>query len=214
LAEIRELLFAGKFKEATALTNETQIAKGKGSGQGNAAVNDVPYSCFQTLGDLYLNFGTNEQYSNYYRDLDLMTGVITTRFTINGVNYTREVFASHPDQAIVIRLISGKPNVISFNLSLSRPERFVTSIEGNRLVMFGTLSNGKGGNGMKYKTYVTPIVTGGTFKSVGNTLQINNATAVTILVTAKTNYRLHYPDYINPGWETELASITKTVRAQ
>src|SRR6218665_2909218 len=32
LQEIRNLLFAGKYKEATELTNKTQIARGKGTG--------------------------------------------------------------------------------------------------------------------------------------------------------------------------------------
>lgn len=208
LAEIRALLFAGKFKEATALTNKTQIAKGKGSGYGNAAVNDAPFGCFQTLGDLYLAFGTKDQYSNYYRDLDLMTGIATTKFTINGIQYTREVFASHPDQAIVIRLTASKPNAISVNLSLTRPEKFTTMAVGNKLTMFGALSNGKGGKGMEYKTFVTPMLVDGTIKTIDNTLQINKATAVTIFVTAKTNYRLHYPDYINQQWETALKAIT------
>ena len=65
LDEIRNLLFAGKFKEATALTNKTQICNGKGSGQGNGA--NVPFGCFQTLGDLWLDFGKQVDYQSYAR---------------------------------------------------------------------------------------------------------------------------------------------------
>ncbi len=61
LAEIRRLLFAGKYKEATALTLKTQVCKGAGSGNGNGA--DVPFGCYQTLGDLWLDFGRSSAYS-------------------------------------------------------------------------------------------------------------------------------------------------------
>ncbi len=129
LGEIRRLLFEGKYKEATALTNRTQIAKGKGSGTGNAGVNDAPFGCFQTLGDLRLDFDSDEPYQNYYRELDLTNGIALSRFTQNGVDYTREVFASHPDQAIVVRLTASTPKSISFLLSLDRPERFTTEAD-------------------------------------------------------------------------------------
>ncbi|WP_316790409.1 glycoside hydrolase family 95 protein [Pedobacter frigoris] len=212
LSEIRSLLFQGKYKEATALTNKTQIAKGKGSGHGNGA--NVPFGCFQTLGDLRLNFGKSDSYKNYYRELDLINGITTTRFNQNGIDFTREVFASHPDKAIIIHLTANKSNSISFKLTLDRPERFTTAIEGNSLLMYGTLDNGKGGEGMKYKTYVTPQLNGGKLLKNGNQLQIENANSVTLIITAKTNYRQHYPDYINTGYEQELASITKKATAK
>ena len=40
-AEIRKLLFQGKYKEAIALTQKTQICKGAGSGHGSGA--NVPF---------------------------------------------------------------------------------------------------------------------------------------------------------------------------
>ncbi|MGV8879636.1 MAG: glycosyl hydrolase family 95 catalytic domain-containing protein [Sphingobacteriaceae bacterium] len=214
LATIRKLLFEGKYKEATALTNETQITNGKGSGSGNAAVNNAPFGCFQTLGDLYFDFGTTAAYQNYYRDLDLINGVATTTFSQNGINYTREVFASHPDNAIVMRLTANKENAISFTMHINRPEKFTSMVENNRLLMYGTLDNGQGGEGMKYKAYATPQLTGGTLKTINNTLHIQKATAVTIIITAKTNYKQHYPDFINNNFESDLAVITKNATSK
>ncbi|MGB9748028.1 MAG: glycoside hydrolase N-terminal domain-containing protein [Bacteroidales bacterium] len=45
---IRELLFAGKYHEASELTLKTQICKGYGSGYGNGT--NVPFGSYQTLG--------------------------------------------------------------------------------------------------------------------------------------------------------------------
>ncbi|TCD26270.1 glycoside hydrolase family 95 protein [Pedobacter psychrodurus] len=212
IPEIRKLLFAGKYKEAADLTNKTQICKGKGSGQGNGAT--VPFGCYQTLGDLRLDFGKKSNFKNYYRELDLITGITLTSYEQDGVKYKREVFSSFPDRALVIRLTADKPNSLSFSLSLSRPERFKTTAKNGRLVMNGILNNGKNGDGMRYKTYAIPQLTGGTLKANGNALQITKATSVTIILTAATNYRLHYPDYTNANFESELNMVTTNATAK
>src|SRR5690606_12044187 len=69
LDDIRQLLFAGKFKEASELTQQTQVCAGAGSGHGNGA--GVPFGSFQTLGDLRLDFHSQGDFSGYYRELDL-----------------------------------------------------------------------------------------------------------------------------------------------
>ena len=212
LSQIRALLWQGKYKEATELTNKTQITHRKGSGHGNGA--KVPFGCYQTLGDLWLNFGHDTPYTHYYRELNLMTGIALTRFTKNGVQYTREVFANHPDNALIIRLTANKPHAISFEATINRPEKFETTTTGNSLLMQGTLDNGRSGNGMKYKTFVTPILSGGGVATSGNRILIKNATAVTLIVTAKTNYRQQYPDFINPDFEKELNAITQKAAAK
>ncbi|WP_420150849.1 glycosyl hydrolase family 95 catalytic domain-containing protein [Spirosoma sp.] len=209
LQQIRDLLFANKFKEATELTNKTQICKGAGSGNGNGA--SVPFGCFQTLGDLWLDFGRKAPYKNYYRDLNVMNGIASVRYEQDGVRYTREVFASYPDKAIIVHLAASQPKALSFTLSLDRPERFTTTADRSQLTMTGALNNGTGGDGMMYKVHVTPIIKGGTLTSQGNRLVISNATDVTLLITSATNYRLHYPDYLNADYEKQLKKTTDAV---
>ena len=60
---------------------------------------------YQAFGDLHLSFAgiDSAAVSDYRRDLDLRTGVVTTRFQSGGAVHTREVFASHPDQVVVMR---------------------------------------------------------------------------------------------------------------
>ncbi|SDD00829.1 glycoside hydrolase family 95 protein [Niabella drilacis] len=212
LPQIRALLFQGKYKEATELTNKTQITSQKGSGSGNGA--KVPFGCFQTLGDLWLNFNSQSPYTGYYRELDLINGIALTRFTKDGVVYTREAFVSHPDKALVIRLTAGKPGSLNFDMSIDRPEKFTTSLNDRCLIMEGVLDNGRNGNGMRYKTVVTPLLTGGSLHPTAGGLQIRNANAVTLVLTAKTSYRLHYPDYNNTRFENELDAITRRATAK
>lgn len=77
--------------------------------------------------------------------------------------------------------------------------------------MSGILENGAGGEGMRYKVIVTPVLKGGTLHNSGSELEIKNATEVTLIITTATDYRLHYPDYKNNNFESELEQNTKNV---
>ncbi|MCY4781560.1 glycoside hydrolase family 95 protein [Sphingobacterium sp. UT-1RO-CII-1] len=211
LAEIRSLLFQGKYKEATALTNRTQITKGKGSGHGNGA--QVPFGCYQTLGDLRLDFRTQGPYQDYYRDLDLKTGIATTRFVKNNVQYKREVFASYPDQVIVVRLTADKAAALDLDIFMDRPERFTTEVTAAGLMMSGVLDDGRGGYNLKYKAQITPVLKGGNISVQDGKLAIRQAHEVTLFIAAKTNYALDYPRYLNDKYELQLEAIREKVLA-
>jgi len=192
-AEIRKLLFEGKYKEATALTKKTQICKGKGSGHGNGA--NVPFGCFQTLGDLWIDFEKKSTYQNYHRELDLKDAVTRVRYTQDGVTYKREIFVSEPNQLMAIRLTADKPGMISFKATMSRPEKFQTTVADNQLIMQGALTDGKGGNGLEYITRLSAVNKNGIVRYSDSTLIVENADEVTLLLTASTDYVLEYPKY-------------------
>ncbi|MBN8789555.1 MAG: glycoside hydrolase family 95 protein [Terrimonas sp.] len=206
LQEIRNLLFAGKYKEATELTNKTQICKGKGSGNGNGST--VPFGCYQTLGDLWIDFNTKGDYKNYYRDLNIINGVASVKYEQNGIQFKREIFSSYPAQALIVHLTASKPGSVSFTLDMNRPERFITTTENKRLVMSGVMNNGEGGDGMRYKVIVTPVIKGGTLSAKDNKLIISKSNEVMLVITSATNYRLHYPDYTNNNYQEELIKRT------
>jgi alpha-L-fucosidase 2 len=208
--KIRQLLFEGKYREATELTDKTQICKGAGSGHGNGA--KVPFGCFQTLGDLWIDWGRNAEYQDYYRELDLNDAVVRVRYRQDGVNYTREIFTSYPDQVMVAKFTADKPGQISFTCSMTRPERYRTFSEDNQLIMTGALSNGKGGDGLEYMARLKAINKNGTVEYSDSVMSVKNADEVVLLLSASTNYKLEYPnykgrDYINiTGQNIEKAS--------
>lgn len=191
--KIRQLLFDGKYKEATELTNETQIAKGVGSGDGNGA--EVPFGCFQTLGELWLATGKTSTYQNYRRELDLDNATIRVSYTQNEVNYTREIFASHPDQVVVARFTADRRGSISFTATMGRLERFTTKAQSDQLIMTGALSDGKGGDGLEYMVRLKAVNKGGTVRYEGNKLTVVNADEVTLFLSASTDHKLQYPNY-------------------
>jgi alpha-L-fucosidase 2 len=59
---------------------------------------------YEPLGDLLLDFDHSGDVTGYRRELDLDSAVATTVYEVNGCRYTREIFASHPSQLLIMRL--------------------------------------------------------------------------------------------------------------
>ncbi|MCX6573262.1 MAG: glycoside hydrolase family 95 protein, partial [Candidatus Aminicenantes bacterium] len=191
LGEIRRLLFEGKYKEATELALRTQVCKGAGSGNGNGA--NVPFGCYQTLGDLWLDFGTSSGYEDYRRELDLERGLATVSYVQDGVRYRREIFASYPDRALVVHLAADKKGALSFKAALTRPERCETRAEKDHLLMTGTMDNGKGGDGLRYAARLKAVARGGRTACSNDLVEVRDADEVFLILTAATDHKLEYP---------------------
>ena len=78
-------------------------------------------NCYQPLGDLRLDFVPGGEVKAYRRELDLANAVARVTYEQEGVTFTREVFASHPAQAIVIRLHASKAGALNFTARLDSP---------------------------------------------------------------------------------------------
>jgi alpha-L-fucosidase 2 len=186
---MRELLFAGQVAEAEALVPEGFLS--------------VPrrLPCYQTLGDLHLDFGPMEGFTDYRLELNLDTAIVTTTFTHEGVQYRREVFSSAPDQVIVIRLMASRLGKISFTATLDRPANFeTTALAQNRLKLFGQALpvNDNPGLpvkerqvGIRYYAELLAVSTDGVTSTKDNALTVDKATAVTLFLDCATSYR--YP---------------------
>lgn len=197
--EIRRLLFAGKYKEATELTDRTQICQGKGSGGGNGS--EVPFGCFQTLGDLWIDFANKEGYTNYRRRLNLEDATATIEYNQHGVNFKREIFVSYPDQVMVIKLVADVGRQLTFDCRLTRPERYSVYSKDKQLIMYGSLSDGKGGNGLHYIVRLKALAKGGRVIYTDSVLSVKQADEVVLLLTASTDYKLEYPFYKEPSYK-------------
>ena len=189
LPEIRRLLLEGKNAEAERLVNRNFTCAGPGSNRGHGK--DVAYGSYEVLGDLRLNFqyaSTNEA-TDYRRELDLTTATARTEFSRGGVKFTREIFVSAPDQAVVVRLTADKAGQLTFDAALDRPERFKTvAVGNNELLMTGAMTNGAGGEGVKYAARLKALNTGGKISAVDGKIFVSGADEVLLFVTAATDY--------------------------
>ncbi len=189
LPEIRRLLLEGKNAEAEKLVNRNFTCAGRGSANGHPG--EVPYGSYQTLGDLRLKFSyadTNAA-TNYRRELDLTTAAATTVFMRGDVKFLRKTFVSAPDQAVVMLLTAAQPGQISFEATLDRPERFKTEAVGkNELLMSGAMTNGAGGEGVKFAARLRVLNTGGKIFAADGKISVSGADEVLLLITAATDY--------------------------
>src|ERR1700761_9185196 len=74
--------------------------------------------CYESLGNIRMFFDSTGTVSNYVRKLDLNDAIARVSYNRNGVNYSREVFTSYPDHAIIMHLHAGKPGTLAFKLGL------------------------------------------------------------------------------------------------
>jgi alpha-L-fucosidase 2 len=108
LPQVRALIDAGQFAQAAELISSSMMGLPK---------TQMPYGA---AGDLLLDFQGVGEGSAYRRWLDLDTAIASTRFSDGKVQYKREVFASAPDQVIVIRL-AATGGVMNFDLGYRHP---------------------------------------------------------------------------------------------
>ncbi len=185
LPKVRQLLFEGKYKEAEDLAQKGIL--------GNKPRN--PLATYQSLGDIYLNFGPQRSLTNYRRELDIEEAVARVSYTANQVNFLREVFSSAPDQALVIRLTADKTGSLSFTLRLSRQgNKALIAVSGNDITMDEHVGDGIG---VKMTTRLRLIPEGGTTKSGTDSIRVDKADAVTILLTAATDYFGNDPSIVS-----------------
>lgn len=189
------MLFAGQFKEAEQLADQTLICLGQGSGRGRGA--RLPYGCYQTLGDLTLEFPSPVgSPRNYRRELDVGSAVARVIYELDGVTYNREVFASHPHQVLVVRLTADRPAALTFQVKLSRPEAAsVLNLGNDQLVLRGQMWNGGSWAGMKFLARLHASAKGGKVAAVNGGLHIERADEVTLYLTAATDYQMQLPDW-------------------
>jgi alpha-L-fucosidase 2 len=175
---IRKLIFEGKYIEAQDLANEKFISK---TSQGAA---------YQILGNLRLNFEGHDQFTNYYRDLDIENAIATTSYQVNRVDFKREVFTSFTDQVVVIRLTASKEGAIGFTAAMDRPAEVQLSTEGNNvLIMEGISSDHETvPGGVKFQARLKIIPEGGNVDADANSLVVSGANSVLMFVSMATNY--------------------------
>lgn len=156
LPEIQNLLKEGKNYEAQQLMYETFVCGGQGSGLGCGA--NVPFGCYQTLGNMELDFdlARENQPDNYSRCLNLNTSISEVNYSVHNHHYNRTYFLSREDDVAVIKMVSD--TAFSLNINLSRPEcATVTNLE-NGAVLQGQLhSNVNGVDGMRFFAKVLAV---------------------------------------------------------
>lgn len=202
LPEIRQLIFAGKYKEAEQLTNKTFFTS-HSFGQR-----------FQPAGNLELRFEGHNQYSNYHRELDIDRAVATTSYTVNGVTYTREAVASLADRIIVLHLTASKQASLSFTASCTslHKKQNIRTQTGGQLQLTATTGDHEGVPGkVQFSSLFRVVPEGGTLVQTDSSIVIQNANAATIYISIATNF-IRYNDISGDADKLAQSWLDKALR--
>ena len=195
LATVRELLERGEYADAEA-TAQKMLGRHKYQ------------QAYMPLGDLFLDFPKGEKPSEYRRELNLQNAVSTVTYRVGNARFTRTIFASHPDQSIVMRLECDRPGQITFDLSMTSPHEFQSqTIADDVLLLTGQVVPHKDrgatgarrligpweGEGTKFAAQVKVAAEGGAVVAQGNKISVRDADAVTLVYVAATSY-VNYQD--------------------
>ncbi len=167
---------------------------------------------YQPLGDIIIKQKYQGAPSSYSRDLNISTAVSTTKFTADGVEYTRQIFATAPDKAIVIRLTASRKNALNFSIDVRNELKYDKLVtEEKELVLKGKarINNDERRNpkpfvyedaqhqfGMRFQFRIKAVNKDGELTNTDSSLIISGASEVVLYVTAATSFNGYdkYPD--------------------
>jgi len=185
--EIRQLLWDDKQVEAEKLANEQFMSQP--FGQLN----------YQPFGDILLNFPGHENVENFKRQLNLETAIASVFYEVDGVKFRREVFASEPDQAIIVRLESSKKGALNFSAGFNSPHsNYEVFVDGNEIILKGKANNypkelGRDGkpypeSKLTFEARIRVINEGGKLVQHEKTIKIVDAKSATLQLVAATSF--------------------------
>ena len=179
MKELRQLFFDGKLVEGN------QIAGEKLRGLLHSFGTHLP------IGDLKLSFTYPEgKITNYKRSLNMNQALSTVSYKIGAIQYTRECFASNPDDAIILHMSANKKGSITADLSLDLLREASVQIKDQQITFEGDVSFPKQGpGGVSFIGKISVIAPKGAFQTKLGLLSVQNADELTIIIDVRTNYK-------------------------
>ncbi|HVZ96461.1 MAG TPA: glycoside hydrolase family 95 protein [Chitinophagaceae bacterium] len=190
---VREALFKNEYDSAAVLTKKMQ---------GLYSESYLP------MADLTIEEDFNgKQPTSYKRMLDISNAVATTIFTVNGVQYKREVFVSAPAQVIVIKISANAAHKINATVNTTSQIHFHDEIlENDLLALKGKApahadpsyfdqnkepiiyDDPEGCKGMRFEVLAKALHKDGSIATDTSGIHIKNATSVILLISAATSF--------------------------
>ena len=179
LTELRKLFFEGKLEEGNRLAGKY--------------LRGTPHS-FGThlpIGHLQLDFTyPGKEMTDYRRSLSFNEGVSRVSYRMGNVRYTRECYATNPDDVIVIRVTADKKKSITTALSLSLLREARIKTENNQLIFNGKVSFTKWGTGgVCFEGRIQVDAPRAKIHMDRDKIRVTNADELTVIIDIRTDYK-------------------------
>ncbi len=191
LPRIRELLFAGRYREAEQLASRELMSERLPTGT----------RAYQTLGDLQILYSDSSSFTNYRRSLHLDSALVRVQYSRGGTDFIREVFSSAVDDVVVFRETANGDGKINCQINLSRPgEGEEIHMAGDRIIMKQHVENGQG---VRYESRIQVLAPGGSIEVSNNALNVKDAIQMEIRIVAGTDYSGDDPETLCNNYESK-----------
>jgi alpha-L-fucosidase 2 len=157
-------------------------------GDGQFPYDQEHFGTFTLLAELAVTLPGHAlaEVSDYRRQLDLATGVVTTTYVHGGVTYRREIYASHPGDVIVVRFTQDGGGAYTGTIALTGRHDEVTSADPARTCL---TFNAAFDNGLRYAAAVTAKAEGaGTVVTSGSAITFTGCAGLTVVLSGGTDY--------------------------
>jgi len=179
---------------------------------------------YEPLGELLIDFEHGEGATEYRRSLDLDSAIGSVTYTADGRRFTRETFASVPDQVVVVRLLASRRGALTCTVRLKSELRSSVTAEGRCVVLSGKAPSNsapnylrdehpitysdEAGKGMYFAAVLSAMTKGGKVEAQPDgALKIAGADEVLLLIGAATGYRK-----FNEMPDTPVADVISAAR--
>src|SRR5262249_62098688 len=114
---------------------------------------------YQPFGALRLHFAGHDNPAEYRRELDLDAAVAGVRYRVGETTFEQQVFASHPDQVLVVRLTADRTGRVSFTAKMDspHPQARTRAAGAGQLALLGEVEEG----GLKFEARLRVLADGG-----------------------------------------------------
>ena len=192
LPEACRLVREGQFLQAQELIEEKML--------GDFTQSYLP------MCDLELCFDTVGKEDHYRRSLNLDKALAVVSYGMNGVDFRRECFISHPDRCLVLRVNASVSGAVSCSLSFSSQLRIQTWVEGDQLKLEGVApshvepvyiencqepvryEDEPDRKGMRFCVYAALEVQGGSVRKSDAGLRVEGADSFVLRLSANTSF--------------------------
>jgi alpha-L-fucosidase 2 len=135
------------------------------------------------LGNIVVDLPDHKDNTHYKRALDIGDALSTVQYEAHGVQYKREYFVNHVSQVLVGHLSADKGKSYTGRIELQDSHKVAVHAEGNTISADGKLVND-----LRFAWKVLVQNTGGSLKVNGTVIEFNGCDALTLIVSAGTDY--------------------------
>ena len=179
----------GKNAEAAALRKAARDKQEEAHDIGRKEFMSIPLGqkTYQPFGDVRISFPDAGGASDYRRFLDLDRAIAGVRYKVGDAIFTREAFATYPDNVIVWRITADQPGRVNFTVKVDSPHKPAKSEvrPGEVLALSGHVEDG----GMKFESLLKVSATGGQVISGDREITVRGADSSMLVLSVATSFK-------------------------